>query len=132
MSQPSSEPVGSAPGGLSGSRQTAAIVCLVESVVMAGFGVFFLVELLRGEGSDQMRVLTSAVLILVFAGLVGVLARLWRGRSDWPMTPTIVWHVLLVPVAVGMVQSGQLVIGALIGLAVVAGIGSALAAGRQA
>ena len=132
MSQPSTEPAAPAPGAPSGSRRTASVVCFSEALVMAGFGVFYLIELLRGEGSDQMRVLTSAVLIVVFAGLVGVLGRLWLGRSDWPMTPTIVWHVILIPVAVGVVQSGQLLIGALIGVAVVAGIGSALAACRVA
>lgn len=98
---------------------------------MAGFAVFFLVEFARGEGSDRMRVLTSAVLIALFAAGVGWLARLWRGRSDWPGTPTVVWHVLLIPVTVEMFRGGQLLVGLLMGLAVVAGIGAALVAARE-
>ena len=110
------------------ARRVAALVCFAEALVMAGFVVFYAVELLRGEGSDQMRVLTAGVLILVFAVAVGLLGRLWLGQSRWPATPTVVWHVLLVPVAVGMFQSGQLLIGLLITLAIVTAIGATVAA----
>lgn len=113
-------------------RRAAAAVCLVEALVMAGFALFYVLEMVRGEGSDRMRVLTSAILIAVFAVAVGALARLWLGRSDWPVTPTIVWHVLLVPVAVAMAQSGQVLVAVLLGAAVVAGVATALAAARTA
>ena len=110
------------------ARRVAALVCFAEALVMAGFGVFFRIELLRGEGSDQMRVLTAGVLIFIFAVGVGVLGWLWLGRSRWPATPTVVWHVLLVPVAVGMFQSGQLLIGLLLVLAIVSAIAATVAA----
>ncbi len=78
-----------------------------------------------------MRVITAAVLIVMFAAGVGALGRLWLGKSSWPATPTVVWHVLLVPVAVGMFQSGQLVVGLLLALAIIVAIGATIAA-RQA
>ena len=88
-----------APGpARSRARRLAALVCLVEALVLGGFGVFYLVEFALGEGSDPMRVLTAGLLILLFAAGTGLLARLWLGQSQWPATPTVVWHVLLVPV----------------------------------
>ncbi len=95
---------------------------------MAGFVAFYAVELLRGEGSDPMRVVTAGVLILLFAVGAGVLGRLWLGQSGWPATPTVVWHVLLVPVAVAMFQSGQPLIGLLLALAIASAIGATIAA----
>ncbi|MGV1008155.1 MAG: hypothetical protein ACOYBY_06065 [Dermatophilaceae bacterium] len=109
------------------ARRVAAGVCFVEALVMAGFVVFYAVELVRGEGSDQMRVITAGVLILLFAGGVAALGRVWLGQSGWPSTPMVVWHVLLIPVAVGMFQSGQLLIGLLISSAIVVAIGATVA-----
>lgn len=110
------------------ARRLAALVCLSEAVVLAGFGIFYLVELALGEGSDPMRVLTAAILILLFAAGCAVLGRLWLGRSSWPATPTVVWHVLLVPVNVALFQSGQVLLGLLVALAIVTAVGATVAA----
>ncbi len=75
--------------------------------------------------------LTSAVLILVFAVLLAVLARLWWTGSRWATTPTIVWNIVLVPVAVTLLQAGQVVIGAALAVVAVLGVVAA-AAGRSA
>ena len=67
----------------------------VQALALAGFAVYYVVELVLGEGSDAIRVLMSALLILVGAAGLGVLARGWLGVAAWPRTPTIVWNALL-------------------------------------
>jgi len=89
----------------------AGALCLVQALVLVGFAVFYLVELLAGAGSDRGRVMVSVVLILVFAGGLGWLAQLWWSGSSWATTPTILWNVLLVPVAINVLQSSQTVLG---------------------
>ena len=89
---------------------------------MAGFGIYGLVQLALGQGTDPARVITESVLILLFAGGMGLLARLWLGSSSWPGTPTVVWHALLIPVLIEMVKAGQwlvsLALALVIGLAI--------------
>jgi len=88
----------------------AGAVCLLQAAVLAGLSVFYVVELSAGAGSDRMRVVSSTVLILVLAAGLALLGRLWLVGSGRPATPTVVWALLLVPVAVGMAQSGQVLI----------------------
>ncbi len=106
----------------------AGIVCAVEALVLAGFAVFYVVQLATGRASDTARVLTEGALIALGAVGLATLARLWWGRSGWPATPTVVWHLLLVPVVVALLQSGQLLVGLLLAGAVVAAIGATMAA----
>ncbi len=119
-----------------GTRRTAAgtltaALCLLHALVLTGLAAYYLVELTAGAGSDRARVLTSAVLILVFAVLLAVLARLWWTGSRWATTPTIVWNIVLVPVAVTLLQAGQVVLGAALAVVAVLGVVAA-AAGRSA
>lgn len=116
---------------LSPARRAAAAICVAEALVMAVFGVFYLTQLARGQVDDQTQVLTEAVLILLFAVGAGALGRLWLGRSRWPITPTVVWHVLLVPVTIGMFQSGQFVIGTVLALVIVAAAAASVTAARE-
>ncbi len=111
------------------SRTVAAAVCGIEALVLAGFSVFYLVQLVTGQSPDVARVVTETVLIVLAALGTAALARLWLGGSGWPSTPTLVWHALLVPVAWAMFQSGQLIVGLLLSLAVVVAAGATLAAG---
>ena len=110
------------------NRRRAAGVCFLQGAVLGGFGLFYLVELARGEGSDAARVLTSALLILGFAAALAGLGRLWLGVSRWPVTPTVLWNVLLVPVTVSLAQAGAVVPAVLVGGGAAGGILSALAA----
>jgi len=103
-------------------------VCAVEAAVIAGFGIYGLVELARGEGTGTARVLTESILILVFAVGMGLLARLWLGRSSWPGTPTLVWHALLIPVVVSMAQAGQWLVTLALTAAIVLAIGAVVRA----
>lgn len=93
------------------SRIAAAALCLVQALVLAGFAVFYVIEFLSGAGADRTQVLMSSVLILLAAAALFWLGLLWLGASTWTSTPTIVWNALLVPVAVGLLQSGQSVVG---------------------
>ena len=112
---------------------TAGLVCLLQALVLLGFGVFYLVELVLGAGADRMRVLSSAVLILASAAGLALLGRMWLTASGRPATPTVVWAALLLPVAIGMAQSGQPLIGAaLLALALVSVAAVAVASWRGA
>jgi len=102
-------------------------LCLVQALVLVGLAVFYLVELFAGAGSDQARVLVSAVLILVVAAALALLARLWWSGSTWATTPTVLWNLLLVPVALSVVQAGQLLLGILLVMVLVPTILAALA-----
>ena len=81
-----------------------AVTCVLvflESVVVAGLGVAFLVSLLRG--SSELAAPT-VFLVAFCAGVTAVLvlaARgLWAGRR-WARSPVMTWQVLLVVLAVG-------------------------------
>jgi hypothetical protein len=108
-----------------GSRRLSALIAALQALTLAGFAVFYVVELVLGQGSDAVRVLMSALLILVGAVGLGVLARGWLGAASWPRTPTIVWNAILLPVGISLVQGTRVAVGwAVLVLAVVA-IGAA-------
>ena len=108
-------------------RAVAAAVLAAQVVVLLGFAGFYLVELVRGEGDSVGRVVVSIVLILVTAAGLGAMARAWLGADTWPRTPTLVWSVLLLPVAWGLFQGHQGLVGAFVGAGAVAGSAAALA-----
>ena len=91
-------------------RLAAGALCALQALVLVGVVVFYVVELARGESDDATRAVMSAVLILVFALLLGVLARGWLRGDNWPSTPTIVWNVLLLPVSWSLLQAGRAVV----------------------
>jgi hypothetical protein len=95
-------------------------------VVLLGFCGFYLWELAQGAGDDPTRVVMSVVLIAVFAVLLLVLARAWLRGANWPNTPTIVWNLLLLPVAWSLFQAGRGVLA--LSVAVVAVLGVVAAA----
>ena len=94
-----------------GPRRLAAALTGVQALALAGFAVYYVVELVLGEGSDATRVLMSGLLIFVAAVGLGVLARGWLGVAAWPRTPTIVWNVILLPVGISLIQGDRVLIG---------------------
>ncbi len=88
-------------------RRLVALVCLAQVVVLVGFSIFFLVEIVRGHALDPARAVMNVVMmLLVAAGLVAI-ARGWRVGATWQGTPTVLWHALLLPVAWSLFQAGQ-------------------------
>ena len=108
------------------SRLVAAGACALQAVVVAGFCVFYLVELALGRQSRTDVVLTSSALMLLAALGLGLLARAWRRGEDWPRVPTIVWDVLLLPVAWSLLQARQWVVAVLVGAVALVTIAAAV------
>lgn len=84
--------------------RVAAVLLGVEVLAIAGFAVFYLVELLLGEGSDPVIVLMSALTMVVFVvGLGYATVGLWR-RHPRAQAPAIAFNFLLVPLGIAMFQ----------------------------
>ena len=81
------------------SRVAAGVVGL-QALALVVFAVFYLVELFSGGGGDTARVLSSVVLLAVFAVGLIVLARGLLAGHPSVRTPTVVWELLLLPVGV--------------------------------
>lgn len=103
--------------------RVAAVLLGTEVLAIAGFAVFYLIELVLGEGSDPMIVLMSAVTMLVFVvGLGYATVGLWR-RHPRAQAPAIAFNFLLVPLGIAMFQfaspwlAGTVLVGAVATLA---------------
>jgi hypothetical protein len=94
-----------------GPRRLAAALTALQALTLAGFAVYYVVELVLGEGSDATRVVMSALLILVGAVSLGAVARGWLGGASWQRTPTLVWNVILLPVGISLVQGNRVLVG---------------------
>ncbi len=120
------------PGGEDGPARprtpwarAAAGVCLVHVVLLVGLAGFYGRELALGEGTSVTNVVLSLALILVFAALLAVLARVWWVGSGRAVVATVVWNGLLIPVIVALYGAeDRLVASGLLAL-VVLGLGTA-------
>jgi hypothetical protein len=125
------EPTEGVPGARAGRdrfRDLAGLVCAVEALALAGFCAFYLWELTQGASDDPARVVMSAVLIAIFAVGIGLLARGWWSGANWPSTPTVVWNLLLLPVAWSLFQSDRDLVAAVVALVAATGLVGAVAA----
>lgn len=77
----------------------AAVVCLVEALLLVATAVLYGLELADGRAEDADVASMSLVVCLIFAILLAVLAAAWRKGATWPRTATLVWNVLLLPAA---------------------------------
>jgi len=107
------------------------VVAAVHVVLLLGVAGFYALELSRGEGTSTTNVVLSLGLILVFALLLAVLARVWWVGSRRALVPTLVWNALLVPVVIALFGAQDLLVAAGLLLLVVAGVGTAFAAVRS-
>lgn len=106
-----------------GPRRLVAALTGIQALALAGFAVFYVYELVIGEGSDAARVLMSALLILLGALGLAAVTRGWLSDGAWPKTPTLVWSALLVPVGIGLVQGNQVLVGwSVLALAIVTAV----------
>lgn len=108
----------------------AAALVATEAVVIAGFAIFYLVELVLGQGSDPMIVLMSVVTMLVFVvGLGYVAVGLWR-RHPRAQAPAIAFNFLVLPLGIAMFQFAPPLLAAAVLIAAVATIASTFLMGR--
>jgi hypothetical protein len=108
-----------------GPRRLAALLSGLQALTLAGFAVYYVVELALGEGSEAVRVVMSALLILVGAVGLGILTRGWLGAASWPRTPTIVWNAILLPVGISLVQGTRVAVGWVVLVVALVAIGTA-------
>ncbi len=120
-------PLGTPPPVSETPRRLAGASCALQALALLGFAGFYLYELSIGEGSDATRVVMSAVVIALFAAGLAALARAWFGHRGWQRTPTMLWHALLVPVGVSLLQAGQALVGWVLLVVAVVGFFAALA-----
>jgi hypothetical protein len=110
--------------------RVAAVLVGLEALVIAGFAVFYLVELVLGEGSDVVIVLMSVVTMAVFVvGLSYVAAGLWQ-RHPRAQAPAIAFNFLLVPLGIAMFQFAPAWLAAAVLVAAVTTIAATFLMGR--
>lgn len=109
-------------------RVVASVVCALQGLFLLGFCVFSLYMLATEGSSNPTRVVMEVLLVAVFAAGLLALARSWVTGADWPRTPTVVWNLLLLPVAWGLVQSDRALIALAVGAVAVTGIFAAATA----
>lgn len=107
----------------------AAVVCAAQVLALAGFVVFYLYEIGIGASDDTGRAVMSVVLFVVFGSGLAAMGRAWLRDQAWPRTPTIVWNLLLLPVAWGLRSGDQLAVSLTVGVAAVLAIAAAALAG---
>lgn len=84
--------------------QVASVLVGLEAAVLAGFALYYVWGLLRGEGSDPVVVLMSIVTLLIFVvGLGYVAVGLWR-RHPRATAPALAVNFLLVPLGLALFQ----------------------------
>ncbi len=130
-----SVPVDGAPDGSVAHRRgwsrAAAAVCLVHVALLLGLAAFYALELARGEGSSTTNVVLSLALIVVFALLLGLLARIWWVGSARAVVPTVIWNGLLIPVVIALYGAEDRLVATGLLVLVVAGIVTAVTATRR-
>ncbi len=132
MTQPTPDAEGPEGGGRARTRAPAFAaaggVCLLYALLLLVLAGFYGLELLRGEGSSALTVAMSGALIVAFAALLVVLARVWFVGSSRGAVPTFVWNGLLVPVVVSFYGAGQAAVATALLVLVLAGVLTAVAA----
>ncbi|OFE14626.1 hypothetical protein BA895_09750 [Humibacillus sp. DSM 29435] len=111
------------------SHRVSAALAAFEGVALLGFAGFYGYEIASGATDDATRGVSSGVLILVFALFLLAMARGWARLADWPRTPTLLWNLLLLPVAWSLFQSGRTLVA--LGVAVVAVVSVVAALGAR-
>lgn len=110
--------------------RAAAVLTGAEALAVAGIALFYVVELLQGEGTDFMIIVMSVVTMLVFVvGLGYVSVGLWQ-RHPRAQAPAIAFNFLLVPLGIAMFQFAPAWLAATILIGAVATIAATLQMGK--
>lgn len=131
MSEPKTHPGADADARRSSTaHRLAGALTLLEAVVLIGFVIFYVIESSLGASDDLARAAVSGVLILAFGVSLLVLARGWFRGEGWPKTPTVLWNVVLLPVAWSLRESAQVLLALAVGVVALAAAAAAIAAPR--
>ncbi|QFG69062.1 hypothetical protein [Ornithinimicrobium pratense] len=84
--------------------QVAAGLLALESVIIAGFVVFYGYEVAIGEGQDLLIIIMSAVTMVVFAVGLAYTARGLLRRHPRAQAPAIAFNFLLIPLGIAIFQ----------------------------
>lgn len=114
-------------GSVPTARRVAALLTAVEALIVLGFAVFFGYEVAVGAEDSLSTALGSGALILVAGIALLYLARGWARGAHWPRTPTLLWNVLLLPVAWSLHDSAQTLVALGVAVLSLASIAAALA-----
>jgi len=109
------------------SRMLASAISAFEALAVLGWAVFEVVRAGTGRTSTPGVAAALGGLLVAFAVALAVMALGWRRGASWPKTPTLVWNLLLLPVAWSLAQSGNLPLGITVGVLALAGIATAVA-----
>lgn len=96
----------------------AAALVALEALIVAGFAVFYLVELALGQGQDLLVVIMSVVTMVVFVIGLSYTTLGLRRRHPRAQAPAIAFNFLMVPLGIalfplvpGWIGAGVLVLG---------------------
>lgn len=124
-----SEPTTPTPAQVRAGQVAGALVAL-EAMAVAGFAAFYLIELLRGEGSDPVVIVMTVVMMGIFVvGLGYVAYGLWS-RHPRSQAPAIAFNGLLVPLGIAMFPFAPLVVAGSVLVGAVLVIGCSLRMGQ--
>src|SRR5690606_32488483 len=77
------------------SRRGAAVLVLLEALVLVGFAVAWIVSLVRGTAAYPQAVAGLAVFALLVAGLLWSCARGVLAAKAWTRAPVVTFQLLL-------------------------------------
>jgi hypothetical protein len=104
----------------------AFAICALQALAVLGWAVFEVVRAGSGRTSTAGVAVALGGLLVVFAGALSVMALGWRRGAGWQKTPTVVWNLLLLPVAWSIVQGGGMLLGLVVGVVALGGLGAAI------
>ena len=109
------------------TRLLAFAICSLQALAALGWAVFEVVRAGSGRTSTAGVAVALGGLLVVFAAALTLMALGWRRGAGWQKTPTVVWNVLLLPVAWSLVQAGSTLLGSLVGVVALVGLAAAVA-----
>ncbi|MGZ4638895.1 MAG: hypothetical protein ACXV2J_07530 [Actinomycetes bacterium] len=83
----------------------------LQGVVLLVVAAFYVVELVVATASDVTAALVTVLLVLVAAAGLLLVARGLLRAERWARSPALVTNLILVPVSVGLLQSGRWYVG---------------------
>ncbi len=88
-------------------RMLLTAICALQTLLIVGWGVYYVSELIKGHAADPARAWMSVVLMLTIAAGLAAMAWGWWTGMQWPAVPSLLWHGLLLPVAWSLAQAKQ-------------------------